>query len=123
MGSNDASSSPEFFFHHGFLDNIWYRWQLKGHKCKYAYYPKENSKLVGSRYRAMDFLDSHDQGECVRVKYDDFIAKKIQSGLKIGKLLKSHFYPGPFAGRQLLKLQFYHVSFKKLCYISCNRIF
>ena len=94
MGSNDASSSPEFFFHHGFLDYIWYRWQLKGHECKYAYYPKENAKLAASRYRAMDFLDSHNQGECVRVKYDDFIGKKIQSGLKTGKLLNQSLHKG-----------------------------
>ena len=85
MSTDYAANAPEFFMHHGMLDSIWYRWQEKDHKCKYAYFPKNVSKLMdGHPFTTMDFIDSFNQGRCVKVKYDDWIAEKIKPGTNLG---------------------------------------
>ena len=85
MSTDYAANAPEFFMHHGMLDSIWYRWQEKDHKCKYAYFPKNVSKVMDAHpFTTMDFIDSFNQGRCVKVKYDDWIAKKIKPGTKLG---------------------------------------
>jgi len=85
MSTDYAANSPEFFFHHGFLDNIWWRWQKKSVKCKYAQFGKTSRKLLNSRFETKDFMDSSYQGECVKVKYDDFLARVLKPGQDVGK--------------------------------------
>ena len=85
MSTDYAANSPEFFFHHGFLDNIWWRWQKKSVKCKYAHFGKTSQKLINSRFATNDFMDSSYQGECVKVKYDDFLAKVLKPETKLGE--------------------------------------
>ncbi len=77
MCSNYAANAPVFFFHHGFLDNIWYRWQQRHPACIRTYYDKHPVHLVGSKYESKYFVDSHDQGESVKVKYEDFLTGRV----------------------------------------------
>ena len=84
MCTNYAANSPEFFLHHGCLDNIWWRWQEKSSVCKNAYFRKKAWKLIDSPFETTDFIDSFYQGECVRVKYDDFLIRVLKPGEKLG---------------------------------------
>ena len=80
-----AASSPEFFLHHTFIDFVWIRWQNNGPICKRAYFAdKEPWQLVGSPFRTIDFVDSYNQGECVKVRYDDLTKRFIEPGEYIG---------------------------------------
>ena len=85
MCTGYAANAPEFFLHHAFLDNIWYRWQEKSLVCKQAYYGKSPRNLLDSPFTSNDFIDSSDQGEYVKVKYDDFLKRVLRSGDYIGK--------------------------------------
>ena len=85
MSSDYAANTPEFFLHHAFLDNIWYRWQEKDAKCKYAYYGKGAWDLIDSSFETSDFIDSFDQGDSVKVKYDDFLLRVMKPGDDTGQ--------------------------------------
>lgn len=85
MCSDYAANAPEFFLHHAFLDSIWYRWQTKSVKCKDAYYKNRPIRLIDSPYVSLDFIDSFDQGDCVKVRYDDFLDRVLKPGDDLGK--------------------------------------
>ena len=85
MSSDYAANAPEFFLHHGLLDNIWYRWQMKGRTCQFAYFPKNVSKLIDAPFKTTDFVNSSNQGHCVSVKYDNFLDRVIPAGVVLGK--------------------------------------
>ncbi|XP_065062106.1 uncharacterized protein LOC135688960 [Rhopilema esculentum] len=85
MSSNYAANAPEFFLHHGLLDNIWYRWQMKGPACQFAYFPKNVSKLLDAPFKTTDFVNSSNQGHCVSVKYDKFLERVIPAGTDVGE--------------------------------------
>lgn len=80
MSTDFAANAPEFFLHHAFLDNIWYRWQEKSPDCKSAFYKGNPNKLIDSPFDSNDFTDSLNQGECVKVIYDDFLEGLLKPG-------------------------------------------
>eukprot|EP00794_Sanderia_malayensis_P004886 gene4886-5526_t len=77
MCSDYAGNSPEFFLHHGFLDNIWYRWQQRWPQCANDLLEAHKVRLLTSPYSSGAFIHSHDQGESVNVVYEDFLTGRL----------------------------------------------
>ena len=69
MCSIDAANAPEFFLHHGFIDQLWAAWQNKGPAFKnlphFAQNPTGMPGAFGASPRDMYDLDK--QPGCVRV--------------------------------------------------------
>ena len=84
MCTDYAANAPEFFLHHAFLDFIWIRWQNKSPGCKRAYFGEKALQLIDSPFWTSDFVDSFNQGECVKVRYDDIIKRVLKPGEYIG---------------------------------------
>ena len=76
MCSDYAADSPEFFFHHGFLDNIWYRWQQKSKDRMNVFFKGKKCNLLASPYTRGHFMNSHKLPMCTGVKYQDFVTGK-----------------------------------------------
>ncbi len=73
MSTDYAANAPEFWFHHGFLDKIWYMWQRKSNDHKYVHFLQRNvTKMLGCQYTRRDYIDSHHLPRCIRVKYSTF---------------------------------------------------
>ena len=85
MCSDFAANAPEFFLHHAFLDFIWIRWQEKDPACKRAFYLERPMKLISSTFMIIDFIDSYNQGECCKVRYDDFLQRALKPGDYLGR--------------------------------------
>eukprot|EP00794_Sanderia_malayensis_P004625 gene4625-5232_t len=79
MCTDFAANAPEFFFHHGFLDNIWYRWQHHRGQCADVFLKNHVTHLLTSNFRSDAFIDSHDQGQSVNVIYEDFLRGRLDS--------------------------------------------
>ena len=87
MSTDFAADSPEFFFHHGFLDNIWYRWQQKSKDRLEVFFKKNKQMLLASPHTAEQFVNSHKLPMCTIVKYQEFITGKTPpklSGMYFG---------------------------------------
>ena len=87
MCTDFAADSPEFFFHHGFLDNIWYRWQQKSKDRLEVFFRKNKQRLLACPYTVEQFMDSHKLPMCTIVKYEEFITGKTPpklSGMYFG---------------------------------------
>lgn len=70
MCSTDSANAPEFFLHHGFIDQIWATWQNKGPAFKnLPHYAQNDKQLPGAPdgYSPKDFYDLNNQPECVKV--------------------------------------------------------
>ena len=73
MCTHYAGDTPEFFFHHSFLDKIWFTWQEKSEKHKWVHFLQRNSsKMLGSDYTQYDLTDSHNLPRCTKIKYEKF---------------------------------------------------
>lgn len=51
MCSIESTSAPEFFLHHGFVDNIWDDRQKKSNRHKKAYFPSIKKNMPGTKLR------------------------------------------------------------------------
>ena len=70
MATDYSANAPEFWLHHGFLDKIWYMWQLQSYDHKYVHFLQRNqTKMMGCKYTRRDYIDSHSLPKCTRVKY------------------------------------------------------
>ena len=69
MCSVDSSNAPEFFLHHGFIDEIWARWQGKGPGFKNLPYYASNTNAMPAAFGTtpQDVFDLDSQPGCVRV--------------------------------------------------------
>ena len=73
MSTDYAANAPEFWFHHGFLDKIWYMWQLQSDDHKFVHFLQRNTtKMMGCGYTRRDYVDSHHLPKSIRVKYSSF---------------------------------------------------
>lgn len=66
-----ASNSPEFLFHHAFMDKIWYDWQAKGPEYKFKLDDNMGSQLRGSPFAVGQFMDSFNLVNRVAVYYEE----------------------------------------------------
>ena len=105
-----AADSPEFLFHHGFLDNIWYRWQQKSKDRLEVFFKKNKQNLLASPYTAEQFVDSHKLPMCTIVKYEDFITGKTPP-----KLSGMYLYVLVLSGMYIISL---YVKEDHKCYLS-----
>ncbi len=69
MCSHDSANAPEFFFHHGFIDQIWASWQSKGPAFKnHPLYATSTTPMPGAfGHTPRDVYDLNQQPGCVRV--------------------------------------------------------
>ena len=69
MCSVDSANAPEFFLHHGFIDQIWEAWQNKGPAFKnLPFYAANGNAMPGAfGYSPQDVYDLNNQPGCVRV--------------------------------------------------------
>ena len=69
MCSVDSSNAPEFFLHHGYIDELWARWQNKGPAYKNLAFYKDNTTPMPAANEASprDVYDLDNQPGCVRV--------------------------------------------------------
>ena len=69
MCSRDSSNAPEFFLHHGFIDEIWAHWQSKGPGFKNLPYYASNTNAMPTAFGTspQDVFDLDKQPGCVRV--------------------------------------------------------
>lgn len=69
MCSEDSANAPEFFLHHGFIDQVWAQWQNKGPGFKnYPLYSQNTDHMPGAfRTAPRDVFDLSNQPGCVRV--------------------------------------------------------
>ena len=69
MSGIDSSNAPEFFFHHGFIDEIWARWQSKGPEFKHLAYYSENTDPMPAAegHSPSTTYDLDNQPGCVKV--------------------------------------------------------
>ena len=69
MCSEDSANAPEFFLHHGFIDQVWAQWQNKGPAFRnlphYSANPDPMPGAFGTAPR--DVFDLSSQPGCVRV--------------------------------------------------------
>ena len=66
----DAATAPEFFLHHGFIDKIWWDWQKRSNAQKFhSYFQHQNGYMPSTTYHSRDFLDLHNQPDCVCAEY------------------------------------------------------
>lgn len=72
MCSIESASAPEFFLHHGFVDNIWDDWQKKSNRHKKAYFPSIKKNMPGTKLRPSKLIDLSKQPGGVRVEYEPF---------------------------------------------------
>lgn len=73
MCTHYAGNTPEFFFHHSFLDKIWFTWQEKSSKHKWVHFLQRNTtKMMGSDYTQKELTDSHNLPRCMKVRYEPF---------------------------------------------------
>ena len=75
-----ASLTPEFYLHHAILDKIWYVWQQKGGRYKYAFFRcmGDPMKKYKCPYSQNQLIDSKDLPGCVRVEYSDFASRNFE---------------------------------------------
>lgn len=57
-----ASNTPEFLLHHMFIDKLWYDWQNKGPEYRMILDDNMQSKLTGSHYKVVHFMDPNKLG-------------------------------------------------------------
>ena len=70
MCLRDAATAPEFFLHHGFVDKIWWDWQKRSNAQKFhSYLQHQNGYMPSTTYRSRDFLDLHNQPDCLCAEY------------------------------------------------------
>ena len=69
MCNVDSANAPEFFLHHGFIDQIWGAWQNKGPAFKnLPFYSANRNAMPGAfRNSPQDVFDLKNQPGCVRV--------------------------------------------------------
>ena len=100
-----ASNSPEFLFHHAFMDKIWYDWQAKGPEYKFKLDDNMDSQLRGSSFAVGQFMDSFNLVNQIAVYYEDPFPgyQRLHATL-------SRLHPG-----LLQMLDSYHTGVKKRC--------
>ena len=70
MCTNDSASAPEFFFHHGFVDKIWWDWQKQSRNHTFnEFFVSQTTLMLSTMYRSKDFLDLNNQPGCVCAEY------------------------------------------------------
>ena len=69
MCSQDSANAPEFFLHHGFIDQVWAQWQNKGPSFKNLPHYSQNSDAMPGAYgnAPRDVYDLDSQPGCVHV--------------------------------------------------------
>ena len=69
MCTDDSANAPEFFLHHGFIDQIWAAWQNRGPAFKnQPFYTQNTNAMPGALgYSPADVYDLDNQPGCVRV--------------------------------------------------------
>ena len=74
MAQKESSSAPEFWFHHGFLDKIWFDWQKRGAAFKFHYFRSVRTPMPGADHHfGREYMDLANQPMCVRAVYDDTV--------------------------------------------------
>lgn len=77
MCLDTSAEAPKFFLHHGFIDKIWSDWQEKSRGHLTVHFCNMTSLMIGTGYRAGDFLDNLNLPDIERpgwrtcVLYDD----------------------------------------------------
>ena len=71
MSTRISANTPEFWFHHAFLDKIWADWQKRGVAYKFHYYKGVRKRMPGCWCRGWDFVNLDRQPKCTRVAYDE----------------------------------------------------
>ena len=77
MCTHYAGTAPEFFLHHAFLDKIWFMWQKRSSKHKFANFGNSRQKLMGFLHEARDLVDSHNLPGSIKVTYSKFPEERI----------------------------------------------
>lgn len=69
MCTQDSANAPEFFLHHGYIDQLWAAWQSKGPGFKNLPHFAQNAMPMPGTYGATprDVYDLDEQPGCVRV--------------------------------------------------------
>ena len=69
MCTQDSANAPEFFLHHGFIDQVWAAWQNKGPAFKdLPHYSQNTAAMPGAHGTTpRDVYDLNRQPGCVRV--------------------------------------------------------
>ena len=93
MSLDISANSPEFWFHHAFLDKLWSDWQRRGTRFKFQYFGSVRQRMPGCRCRGWNFVDLDRQPMCVRVMYVDVTSSRKRKSKKLFGI--SHYHDDP----------------------------
>ncbi|XP_066922945.1 uncharacterized protein [Clytia hemisphaerica] len=77
MCTHYAADTPEFHFHHSFLDKIWFKWQSISSDHKWVHFLQRNhTKMLGTEYNQFEYTNCDNLPRCIKVTYKDFPNRK-----------------------------------------------
>lgn len=71
MCSLVSACSPEFFFHHGHVDKIWWDAQQKNEEFYNGTFVTNNVKMLATPYYVKDFINLQNQPGGINITYQD----------------------------------------------------